>query len=360
MWRTEPLTMEQYDHHQQQRPHRRRSAHTPLPSEQKQFVKPQIFVQLAFGVSWSERHAPRSHTVTYMTRNLKNAREAGNFPRQVPAPTTNFLAPEPRQHRPRDHSGRPHHHSHHHHHHHHQQQQHHHQSQSHPYSHPPRYHPHHQPDGQPRRNRDPDRPRGRGGGGEDPDRVAQLESLSMAMMTVDNGFENQWWYQGPRETTHHASRSDGDVGDHDHDLDDDDDDDVRPLSMDDALLLAAAEPPSAGLGGFHHHHHHHLQDDHYEEDNYEDGDDDETVHGTLQDWLGASRHFGEWNGSGSGSGNGDWWNGDEDEEDDGGVVPHGGGGGHGTLQDLVSPLSDRSGTLLRSLTTRSEELWMER
>ncbi|KAI4592487.1 hypothetical protein KJ359_011185 [Pestalotiopsis sp. 9143b] len=37
--------------------------------------------------------------------------------------------------------------------------------------------------------------------GDDPQRVRELESLSAAMVTVDNGFENQWWYQGPRETT---------------------------------------------------------------------------------------------------------------------------------------------------------------
>ncbi|KAK4187840.1 hypothetical protein QBC35DRAFT_218693 [Podospora australis] len=29
-------------------------------------------------------------------------------------------------------------------------------------------------------------------------RVRELEALSAAMMTVDNGFENQWWYQGQR------------------------------------------------------------------------------------------------------------------------------------------------------------------
>ncbi|GAB1317236.1 hypothetical protein MFIFM68171_07446 [Madurella fahalii] len=29
-------------------------------------------------------------------------------------------------------------------------------------------------------------------------RARELGALSAAMMTVDNGFENQWWYQGPR------------------------------------------------------------------------------------------------------------------------------------------------------------------
>lgn len=32
-----------------------------------------------------------------------------------------------------------------------------------------------------------------------PERITHLEALSAAMMTVDNGFENQWWYQGPRQ-----------------------------------------------------------------------------------------------------------------------------------------------------------------
>ncbi|KXJ90281.1 hypothetical protein Micbo1qcDRAFT_164818 [Microdochium bolleyi] len=36
---------------------------------------------------------------------------------------------------------------------------------------------------------------------DDPARVQELEKLSLAMVTVDNGFENQWWYQGQRETT---------------------------------------------------------------------------------------------------------------------------------------------------------------
>lgn len=29
-------------------------------------------------------------------------------------------------------------------------------------------------------------------------RVTEMESLASALMTVDNGFEDQWWYQGPR------------------------------------------------------------------------------------------------------------------------------------------------------------------
>lgn len=32
-------------------------------------------------------------------------------------------------------------------------------------------------------------------------RSAEMASLAAAMMTVDNGFEDQWWYQGTRQTT---------------------------------------------------------------------------------------------------------------------------------------------------------------
>ncbi|KAF3763062.1 hypothetical protein M406DRAFT_356926, partial [Cryphonectria parasitica EP155] len=35
--------------------------------------------------------------------------------------------------------------------------------------------------------------------GDDPARRHELEALGHAMMTVDNGFENQWWNQGERK-----------------------------------------------------------------------------------------------------------------------------------------------------------------
>lgn len=41
---------------------------------------------------------------------------------------------------------------------------------------------------------------------EDPARVEELEKLSLALVTVDNGFENQWWYQGGREPTNWPTR----------------------------------------------------------------------------------------------------------------------------------------------------------
>lgn len=47
----------------------------------------------------------------------------------------------------------------------------------------------------------------------DPSRRSDLEALGSAMMTVDNGFENQWWNQGQREvipTTIHPPRPTGD------------------------------------------------------------------------------------------------------------------------------------------------------
>lgn len=63
----------------------------------------------------------------------------------------------------------------------------------------------------------------------DPDHARELESLSAAMMTVDNGFENQWWHQGPRESTHWWP---GDPGSPDR------------FTLADAALLSTAEPSS--------------------------------------------------------------------------------------------------------------------
>ncbi|ORY67242.1 uncharacterized protein BCR38DRAFT_426472 [Pseudomassariella vexata] len=61
----------------------------------------------------------------------------------------------------------------------------------------------------------------------------------MAMMTVDNGFENQWWYQGSREPITWWPR---------------DQEEPSRLSMSDAMLLSAAEPPPISeqpIVGFH-------------------------------------------------------------------------------------------------------------
>lgn len=40
---------------------------------------------------------------------------------------------------------------------------------------------------------------------EDPTREAEMEDLSNAMMTVDNGFETQWWNQGPRAVVSYSA-----------------------------------------------------------------------------------------------------------------------------------------------------------
>ncbi|KAI0850257.1 hypothetical protein F5Y00DRAFT_35565 [Daldinia vernicosa] len=278
--------------------------------------KPQVFVQLAFGVSWSERHTPQTHTMTYMSRNLKNARDSGNFPRQVPPPNANFLGiPESRQQRSREHSGR------------------HHRQHNHAQAREPGRHrgqngsnqPSEQVRARPRRlsasesraergrsapplfNDSPwddpyvcaslfpqrsqtageqaswkalpaapsqyrlgeeglpwsayawpgdvqdddedddgeelpfenrpttiplDTERSRG---EDPERVRELESLSTAMMTVDNGFEHQWWYQGPRESMERwwTQRAAEEA------------DDARSAVSAEAVLLSDMAPPSA-------------------------------------------------------------------------------------------------------------------
>ncbi|KAI1100060.1 hypothetical protein F4804DRAFT_336628 [Jackrogersella minutella] len=304
----------------------------PIQNERSNLSKPQIFVQLAFGVSWSQRHTPQTHTMTYMSRNLKNARDSGHFPRQVPPPTTNFLAAqEPRQHRSREHSGR--------HHQERQQNRHHHHNQqsragaqireqgrprgqtndqpndqlrarprlssktegramyhergrsapppfndspwdAHPSStnFPSRAQPNREqseaykalppPPNQYRLGEDglpwsafswpadaedddndgdrspfannpttvplcTERPR------NEEERVRELESLSTAMMTVDNGFENQWWYQGPREAVEPWWPQDAG----------EESEDAGTLTTAEALSLAGSEPPVAL--GFH-------------------------------------------------------------------------------------------------------------
>ncbi|KAM0599513.1 hypothetical protein ACHAPN_001061 [Verticillium nonalfalfae] len=40
---------------------------------------------------------------------------------------------------------------------------------------------------------------------EDPTREAEMDDLSNAMMTVDNGFETQWWNQGPRAVVSYSA-----------------------------------------------------------------------------------------------------------------------------------------------------------
>lgn len=54
------------------------------------FQKPQVFIKVEFGVSWSPQHAPRTHGYEYRSRALRE--RAPSFPRHVPAPTTNYLA----------------------------------------------------------------------------------------------------------------------------------------------------------------------------------------------------------------------------------------------------------------------------
>ncbi|KAI1207753.1 uncharacterized protein F4807DRAFT_462197 [Annulohypoxylon truncatum] len=302
----------------------------PIQDEHTNISKPQIFVQLAFGVSWSQRHTPQTHTVTYMSRNLKNARDSGNFPRQVPPPTTNYLAaPESRQNRSREHSGRynQERQQHRHHHHHHGQQSrava---QSREHgrprgqtndqPSEHlrarprsgsrnegrgllhergrsaPPPFNDspwdvHHvssatlfppfaqtsreQPEGRKALPAPPSQYRlGEDGlpwsawawpadddsdsnrspyannpttvplsmersRSEDLERARELESLSAAMVTVDNGFENQWWYQGQREPVEPwwPQEAGGEA------------DEAGTLTTAEALLLSDSEPPLA-------------------------------------------------------------------------------------------------------------------
>ncbi|KAI0404057.1 hypothetical protein F4802DRAFT_262789 [Xylaria palmicola] len=306
--------------HQQPRP-----GQPPIHNERNSLGRPQLFVQLTFGVSWSDRHLPSTHTLSYTSKNLKAARDSGHFPRQDSYHQHRRQDSSSFQRQSRGHS------QHHHHHHHrdpertrgragHSRPRHHHPGTLSPprrsrsdsrlsnaergSSAPPVIH-----DG-PWRHDDDDEggpsatlfPRpvrtarqpphvwkdlptnparfrlGEDGlpwsasawpfdadanadaedeedgeppfanlpttlplsppnrrHSEDPQRARDLESLSTAMVTVDNGFENQWWNQGTREPTAWSPPDDADP---------DDDDDARPLSAADALLLSAAEPPS--------------------------------------------------------------------------------------------------------------------
>jgi hypothetical protein len=51
--------------------------------------RPQVFVKVEFGVSWSPQHPPRPRGFQYRSRALRE--RAPYFPRHVPAPTTNYL-----------------------------------------------------------------------------------------------------------------------------------------------------------------------------------------------------------------------------------------------------------------------------
>ncbi|KAI0474264.1 hypothetical protein F4859DRAFT_84143 [Xylaria cf. heliscus] len=284
--------------HQQPHPH---PGQKSVENERNPLGRPQLFVQLSWGVSWSDRYVPRTHTLSYTSKHLKEARNSGNFPRQEPYHQHRRPDSPQRQHH-RDHerahgrsgNSRPHHlmvqsarrES---------------RSESRRASNergssapPPIIHdgPWDDEEGGPSATLFPRPARatwnpphvwkdlptnparfrlGEDGlpwsatawpfdadgdedeppfanlpttlplsppnrrHSDDPQKVKDLESLSSAMVTVDNGFENQWWNQGPREPTAWVPADSAD---------DDDDEDERPLSAADAILLSAAEPPS--------------------------------------------------------------------------------------------------------------------
>lgn len=76
-WTTDPVIMDN--------PLTRPSTHN--------MQRPQVFVKVEFGVSWSSQHPPRRHELQYKSRALRERHP--NFPRHVPAPTTNYLAAAP-------------------------------------------------------------------------------------------------------------------------------------------------------------------------------------------------------------------------------------------------------------------------
>ncbi|KAI0206018.1 hypothetical protein F4808DRAFT_188914 [Astrocystis sublimbata] len=271
-----------------------------LENERNSLGKPQVFVQLSWGVSWSDRHMPQTHTISYTSKHLKDARKSGHFPRLESHPQPRRQDSPQRQQQQ-------------------QQHHHHHSDYERPRGRAGNARPHHVKTLSPPGESRPDARRGSsappvihdgpwsdGEGGpsatlfprpartvrnpphiwkdlptnparfrlgedglpwsatawpydgdddedeppfanlpttlplspppnrrhsEDPQRVKELESLSTALVTVDNGFENQWWNQGARESTPWFPADSPDEAE-------------RPLSTADALLLSAAEPPS--------------------------------------------------------------------------------------------------------------------
>ncbi|KAH8157890.1 hypothetical protein CIB48_g10357 [Xylaria polymorpha] len=274
-----------------------------IENERNSLGKPQLFVQLSWGVSWSDRYIPQTHTLSYTSKHLKDARNLGHFPRQEPY----------HQHRRQDSPQRQH-----------RGERHHHRDHDRPRSRASHSRPHHPRMQSPPRGSRSDSRRANSERGssappvihdgpwsdeeggpsatlfprparatrnpphvwkdlptnparfrlgedglpwsatawpfdidgeegeppfanlpttlplsppnrrhsDDPQKVKDLESLSLAMVTVDNGFENQWWNQGPREPTSWFPPDSAE------------EEDVRPLSTADAVLLSAAEPPS--------------------------------------------------------------------------------------------------------------------
>ena len=96
-------------------------------------------------------------------------------------------------------------------------------------------------------------------------RARELGNLSAAMMTVDNGFETQWWYQG-------STRGGGGV----------DDDHLLPPPP----LRAAAEQDDNMVDEspvVHHHHHHYGQQQQQHHQRWAVADGDGSVDGVVSE-----------------------------------------------------------------------------
>ncbi|TLS23641.1 uncharacterized protein PpBr36_06676 [Pyricularia pennisetigena] len=64
---------------------------TRQPRRINQLHRPQIYVNLEFGVSWSQAHLPNRHGIEYRSRGLRDKTVGGSYSRQVPPPNTNYL-----------------------------------------------------------------------------------------------------------------------------------------------------------------------------------------------------------------------------------------------------------------------------
>ncbi|KAL8306614.1 hypothetical protein RB598_003275 [Gaeumannomyces tritici] len=79
-WKTDPNTRMNDD------PSRK-----PPPRRGHNFQRPQIYVHVEFGVSWTHGRVPNHHERTYRSKALKE--RGAYFPRHVPPPNTNYLEP---------------------------------------------------------------------------------------------------------------------------------------------------------------------------------------------------------------------------------------------------------------------------
>lgn len=83
LWKTDPASIRMDDDTS--------TSSKPPPRRGHNFHRPQIYVHVEFGVSWTHGRVPNHHERTYRSKGLKE--RGAYFPRQVPPPNTNYLEP---------------------------------------------------------------------------------------------------------------------------------------------------------------------------------------------------------------------------------------------------------------------------